>query len=153
MLDAPFSAGYMSELDGFLCGQLAHGFYPDGENIFNAFDATPLDSVNVVILGRIRTPHKGLATGLALVVPVTTPTNKRRRSLRAIFEEIENDGGAAPKANSDLMHWTGEKGVLLLHPGSDRACWEGGNATGERGLLIPSGPSVPDYRCSLTAPM
>ena len=113
-LDAQFRHGYMNELAGFLCGQVAHGFYPDGENIFNAFGATPLDCVNVVILGRDPYPHKGLATGLAFAVPATTPTNKRPRSLRAIFEEVENDCGAKPMTNSDLARWS-EQGVLLLN--------------------------------------
>jgi len=116
-LDAQFRAGYMKNLDAFLGSQLArcHGFYPNKKNIFKAFDATPLDRVNVVILGRDPYPRKGLATGLAFAVPATTPIKERPASLRAILEEIEKDCGATPKASSDLMYWTGEQGVLLLN--------------------------------------
>jgi len=116
-LDAQFRAGYIKNLDAFLGSQVVrgHGFYPNKENIFNAFGATPLDNVNVVILGRDPYPHEGLATGLAFAVPAGTPIKKRPKSLSAIFEEIEKDCGASPKANSDLMHWTGEQGVLLLN--------------------------------------
>ncbi len=116
-LDGQFRAGYMKNLDAFLDFQVArsHGFYPNEKNIFAALEATRLDQVNVVILGQDPYPRKGLATGLAFAVPATTPIKKRPASLRAIFDEIRTDCGAAPKANGDLMHWTGEQGVLLLN--------------------------------------
>ena len=64
----------MNKLDGFLGGQVAHGSTRTERERNNAFDATPLDCVNVVILGRDPYPHKGLATASPPAVLRTTPS-------------------------------------------------------------------------------
>ena len=68
-LKAEFDNDYMTKLDEFLCSEHDHGFYPEEENIFKAFDATPLHRVDVVILGRDPYFRAGQATGLAFAVP------------------------------------------------------------------------------------
>lgn len=113
-LDAEFRKDYMKKLDQFLRTDLTRGFYPPGGNIFEVFAMTPLDRVSVVIVGRDPYFRAGQATGLAFAAPAKTPDTKRPASLRAIFDEIEKDCGAPPKATGDLRLWA-KQGVLLLN--------------------------------------
>lgn len=48
-----FEKPYWKELTGFVKGEYASKTcFPEGKNIFRAFDTTPFDRVKVVILGQ-----------------------------------------------------------------------------------------------------
>jgi uracil-DNA glycosylase len=109
-LKAEFDNDYMTKLDEFLHSELAHGFYPPAKDIFKAFDATPLDTVRVVILGQDPYFHEDQATGLAFAVPRGT---ELPGSLSNLYCELEANG-YRPPPNSDLTTWA-TQGVLLLN--------------------------------------
>lgn len=85
--------------------------YPPQEQIFSAFDKTPLDQVRVVILGQDPYHEANQANGLAFSVNLGT---KMPPSLRNIFKEIKNDLGGELRTNTDLSDLA-EQGVLLLN--------------------------------------
>lgn len=85
--------------------------YPQQEQIFSAFDKTPLDQVRVVILGQDPYHEANQANGLAFSVNAGT---KMPPSLRNIFKEIKADLGGELRTNTDLSDWA-EQGVLLLN--------------------------------------
>lgn len=86
--------------------------YPPREQVFNALDATPLDSVKVVILGQ--DPYHGpkQAHGLSFSVQ---PGVKIPPSLKNMYKELaaDLDGFRIPE-HGYLMPWA-EQGVLLLN--------------------------------------
>ena len=52
-LASEFEKPYWKELTGFVKGEYASKTcFPEGKNIFRAFDTTPFDRVKVVILGQ-----------------------------------------------------------------------------------------------------
>lgn len=85
--------------------------YPPQEQIFSAFDKTPLDQVRVVILGQDPYHEANQANGLAFSVNSGT---KIPPSLRNIFKELKDDLGGELRTNTDLSDWA-EQGVLLLN--------------------------------------
>lgn len=111
-------------------------FYPDKEDIFRAFELTPLSKVRVVIIGQdpypqMAQPRAGhpRATGLAFSVARddTIP-----RSLMNIFHELKNEypDYQIPQ-HGDLTEWA-QQGVFLINasltifpdrPGSHRSLW------------------------------
>ncbi|MCD2158509.1 uracil-DNA glycosylase [Fructobacillus sp. M1-13] len=84
--------------------------YPERENVFAAYQMTPLEEVKVVILGQDPYHQKGQAQGLSFSVPdgMKTPP-----SLRNILKELQNDLGQA-RSHQDLSPWA-KQGVLLLN--------------------------------------
>ena len=84
--------------------------FPEGKNIFRAFDLTPFDDVKVVILGQDPYHTAGAAMGLSFSVP---SGSKPQPSLRNIFKELQADLGKN-RTNTDLTDWA-EHGVLLLN--------------------------------------
>lgn len=78
---------------------------------FRALDMLAPDAVRVVILGQDPYPTPGNANGLAFSV---TPGTEPPRSLKNIFQELENDLGVPRPANGDLSGWA-TQGVLLLN--------------------------------------
>ena len=61
---------------------------PKKENIFNAFNLTPLENVKVVILGQDPYPTEGVAMGLAFSVSKET---KIPKSLHNMFLEAKEE--------------------------------------------------------------
>ena len=123
-LAGEFDAAHMARLRSFLVAekQARKTVYPNGEHIFAALDATPLESVKVVIIGQ--DPYHGprQAHGLCFSVQsgVALPP-----SLINIFEEINTDmaddevpcgrhDGAVPPGKGCLAPWA-RQGVLLLN--------------------------------------
>jgi len=102
----------MHALSDFLRARKAAGarIYPPGPQIFAAFDATPFDQVEVVILGQDpygpRQAH-GLCFSVLPGVPVPP-------SLDNMFKEIQRDLGIARPDHGYLMPWA-KRGVLLLN--------------------------------------
>ena len=111
-LSSQFEQPYFQQLVQFVRAEYAAGTcYPPGRLIFNAFDATPFDSVKVVILGQDPYHDEGQAHGLCFSVNdgVAFPP-----SLQNIFKEIQSDLGKPLPPNGDLTRWANQ-GVLLLN--------------------------------------
>jgi len=89
--------------------------YPRPDQVFRAFEMTPLEDVRAVILGQDPYPTEGQACGLAFSVPsVRRPGVGRPRSLGRILKELKREGFIAP-AGATLEPWTGSNGVLLAN--------------------------------------
>lgn len=85
--------------------------YPKQEDIFTAFNLTPLDEVKVVIIGQDPYHGIGQANGLCFSV---NPDIAPPPSLINIFKEISKDLGVPFPKNGDLSNWA-KQGVLLLN--------------------------------------
>ena len=113
VLQDEFGNDYFKTLTEFVRSEYQHAIvYPPPKNIFRAFDLTPFDNVEVVILGQ--DPYHGLgqANGLCFAVGEKAPLPP---SLRNIFKEIENDlGQKLGNRTGDLERWA-RQGVLLLN--------------------------------------
>ncbi len=112
-LDATLRQPWMDALRDFLREEKAagHPVYPPGNQIFAAFNATPLSAVRVVILGQDPYHGPGQAHGLSFSVP---PGQRQPPSLQNIFRELHQDLGILPPPHGDLRSWAGQ-GVLLLN--------------------------------------
>lgn len=88
-----------------------HVVYPPSEEIFTAFNLTPLSKVKVVILGQDPYHEPGQAHGLSFSVKkqVEIPP-----SLVNIYRELNSDLGCFIPDNGCLVKWA-EQGVLLLN--------------------------------------
>ncbi len=107
-----FQQPYFSDLKEFLLNEKLHyTVYPVGQNIFNAFNTTPLDKVKVVIIGQDPYHGQGQAHGLAFSVQdgVQFPP-----SLLNIFKEYCDDLKSPMPSNGNLTKWA-ERGVFLLN--------------------------------------
>lgn len=85
--------------------------YPAAANVFRAFNATPFESVRVVILGQDPYHGEGQAHGLSFSVPAGV---KLPPSLRNIYKEIAAEYDVTMPSSGDLTGWAGQ-GVLLLN--------------------------------------
>lgn len=108
-----FQQPYMEALRAFLQREKLAGklIFPGGDEIFNAFAHTPLDSVKVVILGQDPYHGEGQAHGLCFSV---RPGVKVPPSLQNIYKEIHNELGYPIPVHGDLTSWA-DQGVLLLN--------------------------------------
>lgn len=107
-------APYFKELEQKLAHEIGRGtvVYPPREEIFNAFNKTPFQNVQVVILGQDPYHGERQAHGLSFSVPNETSPPP---SLVNIFKELKNDLGIeASTKNGDLRGWA-EQGVFLLN--------------------------------------
>ena len=112
-LAAEFAAPYMADLRAFLLAERAAGkrIFPPAKLWFHALDATPLDSVKVVILGQDPYHGAGQAHGLCFSVP---PGVRPPPSLGNIYKELEADLGLPRPRHGNLEAWA-QQGVLLLN--------------------------------------
>ena len=112
-LEPEFRSAYFQTLNDFYAERISdgHEIYPAKENIFAAFNLTPLDAVKVVILGQDPYHGPGQAMGLSFSVPEGI---KIPPSLRNIYKEITADLGAVKHNTGDLTEWA-RQGVLLLN--------------------------------------
>ncbi len=71
VLQDEFQKPYFAEIKTFLKSEIERGqiVYPQGKDIFNAFNLTPFDEVKVVILGQDPYHGEGEAHGLSFSVP------------------------------------------------------------------------------------
>lgn len=114
VLEPEFEKEYMKNLKAFLLQEKEAGktVYPKGVDIFAAFNHTPFDKVEVVILGQDPYHGDGQAHGLSFSVQkgVATPP-----SLKNIYKELETDiEGFKTPDHGNLTQWADE-GVLLLN--------------------------------------
>lgn len=111
-LEAEFGKEYFHTLREFVREEYqTEVVYPKPKDVFRAFELTPFDAVNVVILGQDPYHGAGQATGLSFAVNdgVRLPP-----SLQNIFKEIADDLGTTPQPSGDLSRWA-IQGVLLLN--------------------------------------
>ncbi len=116
VLKEEFGKDYFNTLTEFVRSEYQHAIvYPPPKNIFRAFELTPFDKVEVVILGQ--DPYHGpkQANGLCFAVEegVNLPP-----SLQNIFKELSSDCSlpfeALAKKGGSLEDWA-KQGVLLLN--------------------------------------
>lgn len=110
-MHAEFGQPYWESLTTFVRAEYAAGrCFPQGKNIFRAFDLTPFDQVKVVILGQDPYHTPGAAMGFCFSVP---EGNRPQPSLQNIFQELGDDLGTV-RSRTDLSDWA-EQGVFLLN--------------------------------------
>ena len=85
--------------------------FPSADDIFKAFELTPLSEVKVVILGQDPYHNVGQAHGLCFSVK---PDVEIPPSLVNIFQELHDDLGCYIPNNGFLTKWA-KQGVLLLN--------------------------------------
>lgn len=108
-----FQKPYFEQIKLFLQKEKAEGktIFPEGKNIFNAFNATPFDQVKVVILWQDPYHGVGEAHGLCFSVQdsIRIPP-----SLQNIYKELQDDVGASIPKTWNLTPRT-KQGVFLLN--------------------------------------
>lgn len=113
VLEEEFQEPYFQSIAAFLRNEKAAGktIYPPGSLIFNAFNTTPFEKVEVIILGQDPYHNPGEAMGLSFSVPkgVRIPP-----SLQNIYKELHQDVGMPIPNHGDLTAWA-EQGVFLLN--------------------------------------
>ena len=85
--------------------------FPEADDIFNAFQFTPLSKVKVVILGQDPYHNYGQAHGLCFSVK---PDVDVPPSLVNIYQELHDDLGCDIPNNGFLKKWA-DQGVMLLN--------------------------------------
>lgn len=85
--------------------------FPEADDIFNAFQFTPLSKVKVVILGQDPYHNDGQAHGLSFSVK---PGVEVPPSLVNIYQELHDDLGCYIPNNGYLKKWA-DQGVMLLN--------------------------------------
>ena len=111
-LKAEFGKPYYSELYKKVKEEYStHLVFPPSDEIFRAFELTPLEDVKVLILGQDPYHDNGQANGLCFSVRdgIRIPP-----SLANIFKELRDDIGCDIPVSGDLTKWAKE-GVLLLN--------------------------------------
>ncbi len=114
VLTEEFNKPYFIKLVEFLHKEKALGkiIYPQGKDIFKAFELTSFEQVKVVILGQDPYHGPSQAHGLSFSVPegVKTPP-----SLKNIYKEINSDLNVEINStNGNLEHWA-KQGVFMLN--------------------------------------
>lgn len=114
LLSEEFKKPYFSEIQSFLKTEIEAGkvLYPQQKNIFTAFNATPVDTLKVVILGQDPYHGEWQAHGLSFSVKdgVRVPP-----SLRNIYKELkfEYPDFEIPESGN-LLHWA-RQWVLMIN--------------------------------------
>ena len=112
LLQKEFRKPYFIELIKFLESETVKTtIFPKEADVFKAFELTPFEAVQVVIIGQ--DPYHGLnqAHGLSFSV---TKNSKIPPSLKNIFKELQSDLGISMPPYGDLTHWA-KQGILLLN--------------------------------------
>ncbi|MEG1898029.1 MAG: uracil-DNA glycosylase, partial [Mucinivorans sp.] len=103
LLEDEFEKPYFSELTDFVRHEYSTTkIFPEGKNIFRAFDSCPLDKLKVVILGQDPYHGDNQANGLCFSV------QKGERfppSLQNIFKEVAACGYTEKPTDGDLVRW------------------------------------------------
>lgn len=111
-LASEMQEAYFSELIAFVAQERQdRQIFPPPEEVFTAFELTPLDRVKVVIIGQDPYHGNGQAHGLSFSVK---PGIAIPPSLVNIFKELKNDLGIPIPKSGDLSGWA-RQGVLLLN--------------------------------------
>lgn len=112
-LEPEFQKSYMLELNVFLDQETkqGHNILPPEPLRFNALNSTPLEKVNVVILGQDPYPTPGHAHGLCF--SVEKDVRPIPKSLINIYKELKDDLNIENQ-HGCLQSWA-DQGVLLLN--------------------------------------
>ncbi len=86
--------------------------HPKENQVFKAFELTPIDELKVVILGQDPYPTPGHAHGLAF--SVESDVRPLPKSLQNIFKEVSANFDSPIPQNGNLEHWS-RQGVLLMN--------------------------------------
>ncbi len=113
VLHKELSSEYFKSLLKFIEERKKEGavIYPSENQIFRAFEATPIDKVKAVILGQDPYHGEGEAHGLCFSV---AEGKRIPPSLRNIFKELKSDIGCEIPSNGTLTKWS-QEGVFLLN--------------------------------------
>lgn len=112
ILQKEFNKPYFEQLANFVKDEYKNKtIYPPAKFIFEAFNKTPFDKVNIVILGQDPYHGENQAHGLSFSITPPTPPPP---SLVNIYKEIETDLGKVTNKNGNLNHWA-DQGVMLLN--------------------------------------
>lgn len=107
-----FESANFQQLKHFLIEEKKHHtIFPPGNQIFAAFNRTPLEKVKVVIIGQDPYHGFGQANGLCFSV---SPGIRKPPSLQNIFKELQTDLGIPIPESGNLEPWA-DQGVLLLN--------------------------------------
>ncbi|CAM4130844.1 uracil-DNA glycosylase [Vibrio neonatus] len=108
------SKEYFSSLQAFIDAERSCGkvIYPAPQDVFSAFEQTPLETVKVVILGQDPYHGPNQAHGLSFSV---LPGNKIPPSLRNIYKELAQDIPEFVTPDHGYLQSWAEQGVLLLN--------------------------------------
>lgn len=111
LADAIASEGYR-ELTKFVAAERkAYEVHPADEHVFAALEATPFESVRVVLVGQDPYPTPGHAHGLCFSV---MPGVKLPGSLLNMYKELRDDLGHDIAKSGSLMSWA-TQGILMLN--------------------------------------
>ena len=103
---------YWADLVRFVAAERAeHTICPAEPDVFNAFRFTPLETVEVLVLGQDPYPTPGVAHGLCFSV---LPGVRLPASLRNIYRELQDDVGAKPVKHGYLASWA-RQGVMMTN--------------------------------------
>lgn len=103
---------YFSELQNFIAEERAHHrVFPPADEVFAAFNLTPLHNTRVLLLGQDPYHGAGQAHGLCFSVQTGTAIPP---SLRNIFKELHDDVHVPIPTHGNLTAWANQ-GVLLLN--------------------------------------
>ena len=108
-----FKKPYYKQLEKFVEEEYSKQvIYPPREEIFNAFNYTPLNKVKILLVGQDPYHNENQAHGLSFSV---MPEQKEiPPSLRNIYKELHSDIGCFIPNNGYLKKWS-DQGVLLLN--------------------------------------
>lgn len=108
-----FQKPYYKQLNQFIEDEYKNEIiYPPEEDVFNAFEFTPLSEVKVMLLGQDPYHNQNQAHGLSFSV---LPKQKDiPPSLKNIYKELNSDLGCFIPNNGYLKKWA-YQGVLLLN--------------------------------------
>ncbi|MBR4574501.1 MAG: uracil-DNA glycosylase [Lachnospiraceae bacterium] len=111
-LKQEFSKPYYEKLYRFVNDEYKRSvIYPPKQDVFRAYEMTPIDKVKVLILGQDPYHEPGQAHGLCFSV---TPGTDIPPSLVNIYKELHDDIGCSIPNNGYLIKWA-EQGVMLLN--------------------------------------
>lgn len=111
-LSVEFKKPYYKELyDKVVAEYSSVPIYPPSEDVFNAFNFTPLSKVKCVIIGQDPYHNVGQAHGLCFSVK---PDVAIPPSLVNIYKELHEDIGCDIPNNGYLKKWA-DQGVLMLN--------------------------------------
>ncbi len=111
-LSSEFKKTYYKKLyDKVVEEYSTHQIFPPSDDIFNAFNYTPLSNVKVVIIGQDPYHNVGQAHGLCFSVK---PDVEIPPSLVNIYKELHDDLGCYIPDNGYLKKWA-DQGVLMLN--------------------------------------
>ena len=112
ILQAEFEKEYFSSLQQFVKSEYEnYACFPQGKDIFAAFNFCSFEALKVVIIGQDPYHDIGQANGLCFSVHDGIP---HPPSLKNIFKELETDIDKPYPTSGDLSHWA-KQGVLLLN--------------------------------------